>query len=241
MSKVRNQTVLVTGAAKRLGQAVALHLADKGYHIALHYNSSKYEAMKTARQIYDKGVRCELFATDLGDEVQVRTLLPAVYKAFGGLSVLINSASIFIPNEFGDQDMSLFKKHWQINYQAPYMLSCAFKRLVKKGQIINFIDTNVGQYRSDYADYLTTKKALGEFTKMAAASWGPGIRVNGISPGMILAPVNNQKDDRKIRAGNIPLKRVGDTASILSTVDYILENDYLTGQIIAVDGGESLI
>lgn len=235
MSKVRNQTVLVTGAAKRLGQAVALHLADKGYHIALHYNSSKSEAMKTARQIYDKGVRCELFAADLGDEAEVRSLLPAVYKAFGSLFVLINSASIFIPNEFGDQDMSLFKKHWQINYQAPYMLSCAFKRLVKKGNIINFIDTNVVQYRSAYADYLMTKKALGEFTQMAAA------RVNGISPGMILAPVNNQKDDRKIRAARIPLKKVGDIQSILSTVDYILENEYLTGQIIAVDGGESLV
>ncbi len=241
MTKIKNQTVLVTGAAKRLGQAIAVHLASKGYNIALHYNSSKIEAMKTAQALYKKGVRCELFAADLSDEAQVKTILPAVYKAFGNLSLLVNSASIFIPNAFGDEDLTLFKRHWQINYETPYILSCAFHRLVRKGQIINFIDTNVGQYQTAYADYLTTKKALAEFTKMSAVAWGPNIRVNGISPGMILEPVNNQKDDRQRRADKIPLKRVGDQQYILKAMDYLLGNDYVTGQIIAVDGGESLV
>ncbi len=240
MSKGKH-TALVTGAAKRLGQQMALHLADQGYNIALHYNSSKPEAMKTAQAIYKKGVRCELFAADLNDTSQVKALLPAVYKAFGNLSVLINSASVFIPNEFGDEDLTLFNKHWQINYQAPYILSCAFKRLVKKGHIINLIDTNVAKYHSKYADYLTTKKALAEFTKMSAVAWGPHIKVNGISPGMILALVNNQKDDRKVRANKIPLQDVGNPDYILRALDYLLGNDYVTGQIIAVDGGESLV
>ena len=241
MSKVKNKTVLVTGAAKRLGKAIALHLADHGFNIALHYNSSKAEAMQTAQVICKKGVRCELFAADLAQESQVKELMPIVYKAFGNLSLLVNSASIFIPNEFGDQDLSLYHKHWQINYTAPYILSCGFKRLVKKGQIINLIDTNVVKYHSAYADYLTTKKALSEFTKMSAVAWGPSIRVNGISPGMILAPVNNQKDDRQLRSNKIPLKRVGDTQYILKTLDHLLGNDYVTGQIMAVDGGESLV
>jgi pteridine reductase len=234
-------TVLVTGAAKRIGQAVALHLAAQGYNIALHYHHSKKEAMATAQAIYKKKVRCELFCADLGNTPEAVRLFSEVYKAFGDIRLLVNSASIFIPNEFGAQDLSLYEAHWNINYKAPYVLSCEFARLVKKGHIINFVDTNVVKHKSRYADYLMSKKALGEFTKMAAVAWGPAIRVNGISPGMILPPVNGQKDDRKVRAQKIPLAEVGNPSYILQAVDYLINNTYVTGQIIAVDGGEGLV
>ncbi len=234
-------TALVTGGAKRIGREIALYLAGQGYNIALHYNNSKAEAMNTAQAIYKMGVRCELFACDLADEAQVIKLMPSVYKAFPNISLLVNSASIFVPNSLGAQDLSLYKAHWDINFKAPYILSCEFARLVKKGQIINLIDTNVGRHRSRYADYLLTKKALYEFTQMAAVQFGPKIRVNGISPGMILPPVNNQPDDRTKRAQSIPLKRVGNPKYIAQTVQFLLENDYITGQIIANDGGEQLI
>ena len=239
-SKIKG-TALVTGAAKRIGRQVALHLAREGYQIALHYYSSKVEAMATAQVIYKMGVRCELFCCDLGNELEVLKLMPEVFKAFPNLNLLINSASIFIPNQFSAQDLSLFKTHWDINFKAPYILTAEFARMVKKGQVINFVDANVSKNKTGYADYLMTKKALLEFTKMAAVQWGPGIRVNGISPGMILAPVNNQPDDRLKRARQIPLQKTGSSLNILQTVQFLLENDYLTGQIIANDGGESLI
>jgi NAD(P)-dependent dehydrogenase (short-subunit alcohol dehydrogenase family) len=240
LSKIK-KTALVTGGAKRLGHNIVIHLAAQGYNIALHYHTSKAEAMKTAQLLYKKGVRCELFSCDLADAKQAGRLVTDVYKAFPDLKLLINSASVFIPNEFGAQDLSLYEAHWNINFKAPYILSCEFARLVKKGEIINFIDTNVAKYRSRYADYLLTKKALGEFTKMAAVAWGPQIRVNGISPGMILPPVNQRKDDRQQRAKRIPLKAVGDPKYILETLQFIIQNTYLTGQIIAVDGGEGLV
>jgi NAD(P)-dependent dehydrogenase (short-subunit alcohol dehydrogenase family) len=233
--------VLVTGAAKRIGREVALHLSKEGYQIALHYHHSKSEAMATAQAIYKIGGRCELFCCDLADEEQTLKLLPQVSKAFAHLNLLINSASIFIPNQFGAIDLTLFKTHWNINFKAPYILTCEFARLVKSGQVINFVDTNVIKYKTRYADYLMTKKALLEFTKMAAVQWGPRLRVNGISPGMILPPVNNQPDDRLKRARQIPLQRTGKPSHILQSVQFLLENDYLTGQIIANDGGESLI
>ena len=239
-SKIRG-TALVTGAAKRIGREVALHLARSGYGIALHYNNSKPEAMATAQLIYKMGMRCELFACDLACEDQTLQLLPQVLKAFPNLNLLVNSASVFIPNKLGAKDLTLFKAHWDINFKAPYILSGAFARFVNRGQVINFIDANVGKNKTGYADYLMTKKALLEFTRMAAIEWGPAIRVNGISPGMILAPVNNQPDDRARRARQIPLQRTGNIANILQTVTFLLENDYLTGQIIANDGGESLI
>jgi len=239
-SKIKG-TALVTGAAKRIGRQVALHLAREGYQIALHYYSSKVEAMATAQVIYKMGVRCELFCCDLGNELEVLKLMPEVFKAFPNLNLLINSASIFIPNQFSAQDLSLFKTHWDINFKAPYILTAEFARMVKKGQVINFVDANVSKNKTGYADYLMTKKALLEFTKMAAVHWGPGIRVNGISPGMILAPVNNQPDDRAKRARQIPLQKTGNPKNILQSIQFLLENDYLTGQIIANDGGESLI
>jgi NAD(P)-dependent dehydrogenase (short-subunit alcohol dehydrogenase family) len=233
-------TVLVTGAAKRIGRQVALHLARQGYQIALHYHHSKPEAMSTAREIYRIGVRCELFSCDLADEAQTLKLIPQVFKAFPNLNLLVNSASIFIPSQFG-ADLTLFKTHWDINFKAPYILTSEFARMVNKGLVINFIDTNVIKYKTRYADYLMTKKALLEFTKMAAVQWGPRIRVNGISPGMILAPVNDQPDDRLKRARKIPLQKIGKPENILQSVQFIIDNDYLTGQIIANDGGENLI
>ncbi|MBI3314858.1 MAG: SDR family oxidoreductase [Candidatus Omnitrophica bacterium] len=232
-------TALVTGAAKRLGAAVALHLAKQGHHIALHYNRSKAQAMKTAQAIYKTGVRCELFACDLSDEKAVSGLVGQVHQSMPNLNLLVNSASMFIPGRFG-QDMGLFKTHWDINFKAPYVLSCSFARLVKKGHIINFIDTNVAKNVTRYEDYLLTKKTLYAFTKMAAAAWGPHVRVNGISPGMILSPVNHP-DDRVRRAKKIPLQRVGHPKYIVQTLQFLLDNDYLTGQIIANDGGEGLI
>src|SRR5476649_1841506 len=111
MNKKNTGTVLVTGGAKRLGQAIALHLADQGYSIALHYNSSKAEAMKTAALLYKKNVHCELFACDLADPKETSRLIAQVYKAFPNLNLLINSASIFIPNTFGAVDLSLFEAH----------------------------------------------------------------------------------------------------------------------------------
>jgi pteridine reductase len=234
-------TALVTGAAKRIGKAVALHLAGLGYNIALHYNSSKAQAMATAKMISKKRRRCELFFCDLSDEHQTLDLVPLVQQKFPDLSVLINSASIFLPSQFSDQDLTLFHEHWNINFKAPYVLSCGFARSVRAGNIINLIDANVGQYKSRYADYLLTKKALYEFTLMAAEQFGPKVRVNGISPGMILPPVNDQKDDRFKRAPKIPMRKIGNPALITKTVQFLLDNEYITGQIIAVDGGEHLI
>lgn len=234
-------TALVTGGAKRLGQAVALHLARHGFKIALHYNNSKLDALKVAKKINDQGGHCELFNCDLADSRATQRLVGQVYQSSSSLNLLINSASIFKPNTFGAKDLSLFESHWAINFKAPYILSCEFARLVKKGQIINFIDTNVVKNKSRYEDYLLTKKALADFTKMAAVSWGPQIRVNGISPGMILPPVGSQKDDRAARAKNIPLKSIGNPKYILQTVQFLIDNTYLTGQIIAVDGGEQLV
>ncbi len=232
---------MVTGAAKRIGRKWLCIWLKQGIRLLCIIITPSLRLCQRPRPFIKPECAVNFFAVIWRMKPKSLNLVPQVFKAFPNLNVLVNSASIFIPNQFGAGDLTLFKTHWDINFKAPYILTCEFARLVKKGQVINFVDANVVKYKTKYADYLMTKKALLEFTKMAAVQWGPRIRVNGISPGMILAPVNNQPDDRLKRARQIPLQRTGNPRNILQSVQFLLDNDYLTGQIIANDGGENLI
>ena len=232
---------LITGGAQRIGKAIALTLADRGFDIALHYNHSKDEALDVAREIRQKGVRCEVFACDLQKESHVLLLLEKARKKFPHLNLLVNNASIFLPSGLGRQGLKLFDDHWTINFRAPFILSGEFVRLCQKGQIINILDTKVVKNKTEHLGYLISKKALFELTKILAVSQAPAIRVNGIAPGIILPPVNKGQSYLDKRAQQIPLKRAGDVQFITRSVEFLLDNEFMTGQTIFVDGGEHLI
>lgn len=240
-NKKNSNAAFVTGGAQRIGKAIALALADRGFDIALHYHRSKTEAADLAREIRQKGVRCELFACDLQKESQVSLLLEKVHRKIPGLTLLVNNASIFLPSGFGRKGIQSLDEHWAVNFKAPFIFSGEFVRLCKNGQIINILDTKVLKNKTEYVGYLIAKKALAELTKMSAVAWAPGVRVNGISPGIILPPPNKDKRYMDKRAGQIPLKRPGDVRFITQSVEFLLDNDFVTGQNICVDGGESLI
>ena len=235
------KAALVTGAAKRIGQAMAITLAKRGYDIALHYHSSYPNVQKTAQLIKRHNVQCRLFSCDLSQESSTQKLISDVKNEFGHLNLLINSASIFIPSVFDGQNLNLFNKHFNINLKAPFILMSEFARLCKRGQIVNLLDTNIVKNKTSYVAYLLSKKALGELTKMAAVSLAPAIRVNGIAPGLILPPEGKSKGSLQKRAQQIPLKHVGNTRSICQSLEFLLDNKYLTGQILFNDGGEHLI
>ena len=189
--KLKNKAsnaVLITGGAQRIGKSIALALADRGFDIALHYNRSRDEATQVAQEIRQKGVRCEVFACDLQKEAQVLLLLEKVCKRFPSLNLLVNNASIFQPSGLGRQGLKFLDSHWTINFRAPFILTGEFARLCRKGQIINILDTKITKNKTDYVGYLISKKALGELTKISAVALAPNIRVNGISPGIILPP-----------------------------------------------------
>ena len=181
-------TALVTGASKRIGQAIAFTLATLGYRIALHFNHSQKEAQETAGHIKKLGSVCELLDCDLASEKEVSTLISRAYKKFPDLNVLVNSASIFEKSKFDIKDLPLFNDHFAINLKAPFILSCEFFRICKKGHILNLLDTNIVKNKTSHAAYLLTKKSLADMTKMAAVEFAPHIRVNGIAPGLILPP-----------------------------------------------------
>ncbi|MBL8014125.1 MAG: SDR family oxidoreductase [Candidatus Omnitrophica bacterium] len=239
--KTLSNAALVTGASQRIGKAIALALADRGFDIALHYNKSKQEALVLAAEIKQKGGACELFSCDLGKESAVLRLLESVHKRFPQLSLLVNNASIFEPSQLGRDGLQALDEHWQINFRAPYVLLGEFARLCSRGHVINILDTKVSQNKTDYVGYLLSKKCLAELTKIAALKLAPTIRVNGISPGIILAPSHKGQDYLTKRARDIPLQRSGDVKFITQSVGFLLDNEFVTGQILFVDGGEHLL
>ena len=238
-SKIK-KAALVTGSAKRIGQALAISLATRGYDLALHYHQSHRDILSTVQAVKKCGARCEIFSCDLSDQSQTQNLISQAKKNFPHLNLLINSASIFIPSGFDGRNFKLFDDHINVNLKAPFILMGEFARLCKRGQIVNLLDTNIVKNKTSYVAYLLSKKALAELTKLAAVSFAPHIRVNGIAPGLILPPEGKTSAYLQKRAQGIPLKRVGNVCSVCQSLEFLLDNDYLTGQILFNDGGEHL-
>ena len=234
------KSALITGGAKRIGKAVALHLAENNFDIALHYNTSTADAEETANEIKNKGQNCILFQGDLLNTNNVLTLIDKVKESFPSLSLLVNNASIFEKRSFMETDLNFFENYFNVNFKAPFFLSQNFAKTFKKGHIINLLDTNITRDRTKYFVYNLTKKMLYEFTKMAAVELSPDIRVNAIAPNPILPPSNEKKEYLEREQNNIPLKKWGSIQNIIQSINFLLENDYLTGQCIFTDGGEHL-
>lgn len=233
-------TALVTGAALRLGRAIALGLAEKGYDLILHYNRSAAAAEDLADEIEQMGRSCQLFGLDFLQTDQIGAWMQQVLQQCPSCNLLVNSASIFEPAPFLTTEPEFFDRHLAVNLKAPFFLSQAFARHSQARHIINILDTKISTTATDYFVYTLTKKALFEFTRMAARELGPRIRVNGIGPGLILPPPG--KDDAYLaeKARAIPLQQYGNPDQVVATLFFLLENKFITGECIFVDGGEHI-
>ena len=234
------KSALITGSAKRIGKAIAIHLAENGFDIALHYNTSKAEAEDTAKEIKAKGQNCVLFKYDLSNIKDISSLISKVKQSFPSLSLLINNASIFEKKTFIETDIDFFDNNFNINFKAPFFLSQSFAKSVKEGHIINLLDTNITRDCTEYFAYNLSKKMLSEFTKMAAAEIAPDIRINAIALGRIIPPLNKEREYLGHSMDSVPLKKWGSIQNVIQSIDFLLKNDYLTGQCIFVGGGDHL-
>ena len=230
---------LVTGGARRIGKAIALRLGSLGFDVALHYLHSREAAEQVQAALRDVGCQCELFQADLSQREQVQSLARAVHKRFE-LEVLVNSASLFEPSAFPSEDTDRLDRLYSVNLQAPYLLTNHFARSARRGLVLNLLDANITKHASGHFEYLLTKKWLAEFTRMAAVRLAPGIRVNGICPGPILPPLGTGVDHLEAVAQLVPLARPGSPKRIGDCVDYLVRNDYVTGSLLYVDGGQHL-
>ena len=230
-------TVLVTGGAKRVGKAISVYLAVKGYDIALHYNNSEFEAAKLKKEIEKLGQKCVLFKCDFSNIVESKKLISRVKNSLPELNILINNASIFEEGSFLNTASEELDRHFNINFKTPFFLSQSFAEFCNNGQIINILDTNITRNHSKYFAYTLSKKTLYSFTKMAAYELGPKIRVNAIAPGVILPPAGKDSIDTE----SIPSKKQGELKNVLEALGYLIENSHVTGECLFVDGGEHLV
>ena len=237
-----NSTALITGASKRVGKSLAEHLADKGWNIIIHFNLSEKPA-EDLENVLRKKHPAQKFTrvkANLSVEKEAEMVIPRLVSEFGPFNLLINNASVFEPGYLKGTGTKLFDSQMNVNLKAPFLLMRDFAVHCKRGNIINFVDTRITANKSNFAAYSLSKKGLWELTKMAALEFAPEIRVNAIAPGVTLPP--EDKDEVYLRnlAENIPMKKPGGLEPVLRSLDFILENDYLTGQLLFADGGENL-
>lgn len=231
---------LVTGSAIRLGKHIALHLAKAGYDIALHYNSSADAAKETQKVIQSLGVSCEIFQFDLMDAAGSDAFIAKVQAHFPHLGVLVNSASGYTAAPIAETSPEIFDTQFALNIRAPFFLTKAFAARVARGNVVNIIDNKMAYHQYAYAAYLLAKKSLADFTRMAALEFAPQIRVNAVAPGVVLPASVRSEEYIQWRIQGIPLKKQGSPDHIGQAVLNFLQNDFITGQIMVVDGGENI-
>jgi len=236
----KQPVALITGGAKRIGKALALHLSKQGYTIALHCFSSKKEAAATANAILKQGGDCGLFYCNLADMPSAQTLIKTVIQTFGRLDVLINNASVFKAGCLKNSPVSVLEQSYAIHLRAPYILMQDFAQSQKHGKIINILDSKISQTTPTHVPYLLMKKSLKDLTLMAAAELAPNFRVNGICPGPILAPEGKGQPYLKKIGKTVPLEKHGTVKDLCAAVDFLLQADYVTGQMLFEDGGAHL-
>ena len=235
-----NKAALVTGGAIRLGYHFAVTLAKAGYDIAIHYNSSAEAAQEAAEEIRGMGRQCDIFQFDFTANQDPSDLIETVIEALPHLNVLINCASTYDAATTAETDLALLQKQFSVNFFTPYLLSAAFAKQVKAGNIINILDNKIAFQQYQYSSYLLSKKALADFTQLAAMEFAPNIRVNGIAPGVILPGETRTDEYIQWWEQHIPLKRQGKHEELGKALAYILDNEFITGQLLFVDGGEGL-
>ena len=243
MVEIRKKSVLITGAGKRIGKAIALDLAAQGWGVAVHYFTSKDDADEVVTEITRQGGRAAAVQANLGVEAETQGLVPAAVEQIGPLTALINNASVFERDEIDDADRQSWDRHMETNLRAPLVLSQAFARQLpaeERGCIVNIIDQRVWNLTPHFVSYTLSKAGLWTLTQTLALALAPRIRVNGIGPGPTLRNDRQSEEHFAAQWENIPLQRSTGPEEICQGVRFILDAPALTGQMIALDGGEHL-
>jgi NAD(P)-dependent dehydrogenase (short-subunit alcohol dehydrogenase family) len=237
------RAALVTGAGQRIGRALVLALADAGYAVAVHYNASGKTAEGVAAAIRAKGGEAVALAADLTDENAVLKLLPRATEALGPIGVLVNNASVFENDTVDSTTRAGWDAHLAVNLRAPFVLIQEFARHLPSdagGSIVNLLDERVWSLTPYFVSYTLSKAGLWTLTQTMALALAPRIRVNGIGPGPTLPSPRQSNEQFLQQCRAMPLQRGTGAEEIAAALRFILAAPAMTGQMIALDGGQHL-
>jgi NAD(P)-dependent dehydrogenase (short-subunit alcohol dehydrogenase family) len=241
---IKGDVALITGAAKRIGRAIALDLAKGGCDIAIHYNTSAAEAEETAEAVRQLGRRAVLLRASLTDPEATAALPDQAAKALGRLDILVNNASTFTPMDVARFSLAEWNRTLTVNLTAPMVLAhAAYPHLKAHGQgrIINLLDICAARSWPEYLAYSASKGGLTTLTQALAKSMAPDVRVNGVAPGAALFPEDYDQEQIKAITRHIPGLRGGTAEDVAAAVRFLIAGcDYMTGVILAVDGGRNI-
>ena len=240
---MKNKNLLITGAATRVGKAMALHFADRGWNIALHYFRSSSKAKKLKKIIEKNLVKVVLIKADLRNPKDTEKIISIAKKKLGTIDCLINNASLFEKDDIANFTTKSWNNHLNINLLSPAILTKQFAKQASKknvSNIINIIDQRIFNLTPFFMSYTISKGGLQTLTKTMAMRLGPNIKVNAIAPGPTIKSKRQTDKHFKNQVRSTLLRKSVRTEDICDTVEFLINNNSITGQILAVDSGQNL-
>jgi len=240
---MKNKNLLITGAATRVGKAIALHFAERGWNIALHYFRSSSKAKKLKKIIEQNLVKVVLIKADLKNPKQIEKVMPIARKKLGAIDCLVNNAALFEKDDITNFTTKSWNDHLNINLLAPTILTKQFAKQASKktvSNIINIIDQRIFNLTPFFMSYTISKSGLQTLTKTMAMRLGPNIKVNAIAPGPTIKSKRQTDKHFRNQVRSTLLKKSVKAKDICDAVEFLISNNSITGQIIAVDSGQNL-
>ncbi len=240
---MKKKNLLITGAATRVGKAIALHFAERGWNIALHYFRSSAKAKELKKNIEQHWVKVALIKADLKNPKQTEKIIPLAKRKLGAINCLVNNAALFEKDDIANFTSKSWNDHLNINLLAPTILTKQFAKQAPKktvSNIINIIDQRIFNLTPFFMSYTISKSGLQTLTKTMAMRLGPNIKVNAIAPGPTIKSKRQTDKHFRNQVRSTLLKKTVRSEDICDTVEFLINNNSVTGQIIAVDSGQNL-
>ena len=240
---MKNKNLLITGAATRVGKSIALHFAERGWNIALHYFRSSAKAKKLKKIIEQHWVKVALIKADLKNPKQTEKIISLAKRKLGAINCLVNNAALFEKDDIANFTNKSWNDHLNINLLAPTILTKQFAKQAPKktvSNIINIIDQRIFNLTPFFMSYTISKSGLQTLTKTMAMRLGPNIKVNAIAPGPTIKSKRQTDNHFRNQVRSTLLKKTVRSEDICDTVEFLINNNSVTGQIIAVDSGQNL-
>lgn len=238
---LNGNTALVTGGARRIGRRIALSLAELGVNVVTHYRSSGDAARDLKSELGEKGVEAWSIQADFSSDIDYDAFVSDVLDRVGELNYMINNASMFPERGIEELEFSDLEENLAVNAWAPFALARSFTEQASTGKVVNLLDARIAGYDWGHLGYYFSKVLLARMTKALALSEAPEFTVNGVAPGLVTPPPGVDESYLEKRTDRVPLREHGERSDVAEAVIYLLGADFVTGQILYVDGGRNLL